>query len=411
MAEPAVASAPRQARTSRLSTEMCLYLVGPVTALITTPVIARALGPEDRGRYGLIMAGVSLALSFSYFGQAEVLLGRAKSGSWPFRHARAVVACTATIATLTCLFLLWPVASPYVVVIAVLPLPLLAFSNLWRARAITLQRTFAVAAVQGVAGIARFSLILTALAFERLDLAVVLIAAQWTTAVAAVVLTNRRSQRAESPRDTSREGSGLGSAVAGGAAIVAVDILLAVGVSGPPFVLAAFSDLDNVGTYTACASLAAALMVVSGVMKNRVQASLFSESGRFRREMVTLGVLVGVIASGGIIGGGVAADLMFGSEFDEAGTVLRILVIATCLQMLQDVAMGVLIVFGHRRLMISIALFSALCMGSLMIWLVPMYGAVGASISLMVAVALSASFAVLKSLSVERRSKYASIDD
>src|SRR4051794_38334544 len=85
---PTEASDMPPVRSFKRPVELLLYAVSPLATLITAPLLARSLGVEGRGYYGVALTVVGFALMLSAWGQSETLLTEARRGH-DYYHAQA----------------------------------------------------------------------------------------------------------------------------------------------------------------------------------------------------------------------------------------------------------------------------------------------------------------------------------
>ena len=74
-------------------------------------------------------------------------------------------------------------------------------------------------------------------------------------------------------------------------------------------------------------------------------------------------------------------DILFGSEYEGAASVMRVLAVAAAMQMLLDVGQGMLIAAGKRGPLLGVAAVGATATILMLLLLVPHMGAVGAAVA------------------------------
>lgn len=365
--------------------ELLLYAASPVATVVTAPLLARSLGVEDRGHYGVALAVVGFALTISAWGQGETLLAQARLGRNYYRPQARLTLIGGIIMT-GCAFPLvlglgvpWPLA-----VAAVVFMPLINQTWLWRSWCIA-RGELRLPAVYGfAAAVSRgFLIVLGALAgvLGGVSAMVTTQATLALSAIGALGLYVRRTV-AGLPRLHGNYALLLRS----GGAVIAFDVCNAVTLRSDLIVLALFSGPTEVGIYAAPASLTTAALAVSFPFKARAQ-SLAIAGAPIRRLMRELGLVVAVttvVAATCVVLAEPLVRALFGVDFTDSTSVVRLLAPAAVCLVACDVAQGVLIVLARRVDLIAVGLVSAVVVCVSLVVLTPAYGADGAALALVI---------------------------
>lgn len=395
----------------RRTIEFLLYLGGPAVAIVTTPFLARGLGPDARGELGLILTVVGIATMLGNFGQAEVIVGDAKSSGPSRSSVRVAIGGGILTAVVAAVALGLSGAALDATLIACAAIPFIVASGLWYGLAIAARDTTRPAFASGVAALWRLALIpLLALA-ALLTLANAIAVLQFAIVIGAVVaLLPYARSAARLPHGPSSRS--VRSALRAGAPVVVFGLITAVTLRADLFAVALQGDPTALGTYAAVVALGQAGLAVSAHFKARVQAAVQSESDVLRRVVREWAPLVGLCAAG-ILGAAVLAqpiaDVFFGPEYPGAADLLRFVALSASVQLMLDVVHGLLTVLGMRRQLVVTASIGAATTVLLLALLVPALGPIGAALATAAAAAAASlvggafSFRALRALRVRER--------
>ena len=373
------------ARSFRLT--ILSYLLVPLTALVTGPLLAHALGPEGRGKLAAVLAPLALANIVATFGFQEAatyFVARAEISSR--RIARLAVVCSVAAGALAALvlFLLAPtmlVNAPDMVV----PLQLLALSL-----PVTIGFAGARGVVSGTQAFGRVSMERGAGSVGRLlvlGLMVVTVGLTATNAAtvsvivpiaASLVLIGPALQRTGGdaplrlPRflDYSLHAS-IGTI--GGILILQLDQAL----------MTPLSTTEQLGFYAVAVSLASLpAAAVQGVRDVVFSYSSVASDPQLVARSTRVSVAVGlpVVLIGALLCNPVV-PFLFGADFEPAVTMARVLLVAVLPNTVSSVMGAGLMSVGRPRVRSAILMGGAALTVLLIIALVPHYGGDGAAIA------------------------------
>lgn len=372
--------------------ELALYAASPAATLLTAPLLARALGPEARGQYGVAMAVVGFALTISAWGQGETLLKEARHGRSNLRTQSRLTLIGGGIATVIAAIAMIPLGVPIPLAIAAAALiPVLNQAVVWRAWAVSRRELRLPAIYNALSAVLRVAVLLGVAAFGALDGLSAMIVTQVTLALMATVTIGRYAR--SSFASSSGSSASIGNLLRTGGAVILFDAFNAVTIRSDLIILPLTVSAHEVGLYAAPASLTTAALAVSLPFKSRAQAIAISgpQPVRLVRE---LGILLGLGAAGIIAAfalAGPVVSVAFGSQYDGSIPILRLLAIATVGLVACDVAQGVLVVLSIQRDLIIVGALSAAIVGGSLLLLCPLLGGVGAAIALIIGYSVSAA--------------------
>ena len=380
--------------------EVLLYGAAPIATVVTAPVLARALGPVERGQYGLAIAVSTFAMTLGAWGQAETYLSAARDGRFGYRQQSRIALVGGVLAAVAVLAALVALGLPVVLAaIAAVWIPLLNQTNLWRSVAVAGGR-LRPPAVAGLLGALLRVVLIGALALlAALDAVSAVIATQVALTIAAALTVLPAARRVQAA--SRHSASPMRRLLASGGAIIAFDVLNAIALRSDLIVLQLTSTAQQLGVYAAPASLTTAVLGLSIAFKSRMQAAAVRGDGlhAVRRDAVVvlaLGVLGAVVLL--LIAPGLV-ELLFGPAYTGSVVPLRILGFAAVGLVMFDLAQGVLVVLAERRALIGVGAVSAGTTLLALLLLAGPFGAVGAASACAIAygvAAVSAWLAVLR---------------
>lgn len=371
--------------------ELSLYGIVPVATLVTAPILAHGLGPDGRGQYGVAIAVAQFVGTLGNWGQAEIFLSRARTGTDYYRmHSRitwfgGVIASVVSLVVMMALHL--PLAAAMVTAIWV---PVGAQVGLWRAASIA-QGELRPPAIDGASGsVLRVAALASLAALGLLSVNTSLFASQAALAVGSILTVGIATRR--SGFKARKEGVAARTLVASGTGIIAFNLLHAVTLRSDIIVLQLTASPTEVGLYAAPAGLTGAALALSMAYRPRVQAALFSEAP-FRGitnnclQVFALGSVATIVMWAVAP---FAVSILFGSSFDGAVPIMRILVFAIVPLLMVDLTFAALIVLGHQRDLLIVAAGGAILnLGALSI-LCSLWGASGAALATVISNSLAA---------------------
>lgn len=391
-------------RLSRLL-ELALYGAPPLATLLTAPLLARTLGPEDRGLYGVATTVCAFALTVSAWGQAEVYMSNAASGRSGIRRPSRIALAFAVPVTALTLFALLALRVPLGATIATVCLiPVLSQANLWRAAAVVFRRFRAAALTGATSAGLRTGGLYGAVLPDALNLTTAILITQASAAIAAFLTVGRSTRH----HDTSEDAS-YPALVRSGAAVILFDCFNAICLRSDLIVLQVTQSALQVGYFAAPASLSTAFLGLTAGVKARMQVSVV-ERKPSREVFRTLGVVVGVAAIGAIALAAMAAlvvNVLFGAAYEQSIPVLRVIAFSAFGLIAFDLAQGVLVVLGARRTLIAVSAATATIVLTLLFVLTPPFGAVGAAFATAIAYIVSATAAWIAAARLLRRREHA----
>lgn len=364
--------------------EILLYCAGPLAIFLTAPILARGLGPAGRGELGVAQSVASFALALGTLGQAEVLLADRRNGNGNLRVSGNIAmfggVSSAIIAAISlfCMGIDMPV-----IIAAVILIPVLSQSQLWRSVAISKQALRAPALNNFYGAVFRVILLGLLAITPFLSPSSAMMALQISAAIAAFISLRtfaRRSTRSEP--QASKKGTYRSNLVRG-LPLIAFSLLTSITLRSGIIALQVFSDPVSVGIYAGASSLSMAVLSISGAFKSRVQAAVFLPNSRLRvqRELILV-TGVGVAgASVAILSAPWIVRILLGPEFVSAIPLLKILALSCIGLLLLDSIHGLLAAMGKRQAMVIVGAIGASSTVISLVFLVPTLGATGAAIS------------------------------
>lgn len=374
----------------------------PLSSILTGPLIARALGPADRGAMAAVVVPISLANLLFTAGLPESLTffvskRRMSSG----RALRIAVGAGAGIGL--------AVALGMIALTPVLLVRYPAYHPVFMVLLFTLPLSIGFAAVRGIAAaLRRFDLVLAERASTALVRtgAIVLLAlvgllsvvnAAAVTVVAGVVgsffllRALRRPQPAEGVEPNSRRVASFAFAAAvgtiGSVLVLRLDQALMVPLVAP----------RQLGFYAVAVSLAELPLALSAAMRDVVftvssAADDISYAAQACRRTL---VIVGVTCLGGVLVAPLLLPLLFGSAFAPAVAVTQVLFAGTLLSAVTSVLGAGLLSAGRAMYRSAILLGGAVLTIPLVIWWASHGGALGAGLASVATYAVMAAGTVL----------------
>ena len=357
----------------------------PVIALVTSPVLARALGPEGRGEVAAISAPLTLAESVAAWGlplAAAYFVAKGASNKRVFNLAFPIALLAGTLSFLT-LFLLAPVllssephlvglfraVSAYIVLVAVIGLIRGIRNGEERYSLLSLERW--------IQAISRLVLILVLAAVGHLTTtSAVLINVGCALLAALVLLSSRKTKRRQEPSALSRATlvkysfSSWGTQIAS-AANARLDQAL----------LILFVSAQQLGFYVVAAMAVELPMTLFNAMQRVVigSGSAAGKAHRIARAARFSSVLVVVIAAAGIPIAPHFVHLLFGSAFDSSIPLLQILLLGVIPWGLGQVLTGGLVAVGAAKFASRAEFFSLILTAAGIVFLTPEYGVTAAA--------------------------------
>jgi O-antigen/teichoic acid export membrane protein len=387
--------------TRRLA-ELLGYGLGPLVAMITTPLLARELGPAGRGDLAVVLAVSGLVLVFGELGQPELFMRSHRKSDYRVRagFSAALLGCAVAggCGFIYCMVTGLPVV---VALIGLLPIPGFVLSDMWRVHRLINgdTRTPTLAAV--LLAVSRLVCFMTAYLTGCMTLVVVLLiyqatqtlsplAVSWWVEKRATSVWGEVAQRVAPPRVVvahARAGLIMWVFHAATAVTLRIDVLL----------LAALSGSRAVGIYAAAVGLSQSVLSVSIVFRNRLQALVLTRAGSSMifREVRLIAVLVLIPVLLVMFFASSIQHLLLGDAFVDAGPILRIMALAAVGQLLMDLAQGLLIALGEMRALVVNAYTGAALTALALAVLIPRYGAIGAAWASFVAYSAVGSLGLL----------------
>jgi len=388
--------------------ELGLYATAPLAALVTTPILARALGPEDRGLLGVSVAVCSIAAMVAAWGQAESMLNGLRHNDAHLGASGRVLRLSAPIGAVGALALMILLGvPPLAALVSAVFIPLVAVGAVWRSVAVARQDTTHVAAASGLAATLRVVVIMglaLAGALTLVSSSATLQAALALGTLLALLPSAQRHYRSRPPAHYPRRATPLVGEFRAAMPYVAFGSLTAVTLRADVLVLQVFASPHDVGVYAACAALGQAGLAVSGYFKTRAQATLFSGQGAHatRRELF----LAATISSGAVALVAVASEpitsALLGDQFQGATQVLRFVALSSWSVMMLDIVQGLVTAGLSRDKLLNLAAVGAVVTLTCLLVGVPAWGAPAAA----AAVAMGASAAVAVGLRMLRRAAF-----
>ena len=374
-------------RSPRRTIEFLLYASGPVVAIVTTPFLARGLGPDARGLLGLILTVTAIATMLGNLGQAELLAADGRSKG-PSRVSVGVGLAGGLVAGMLAGVVLGAAGvDPASTVIASLAIPFLVAVGLLNGLAIAARDTVRPAIGNWIAAAVRLVLIplLAVTALLSLPNAVAILLFGFVLGASVALLPYAPAALRLPPRPASRS---LGSTLRAGSSVVAFGAITAVTLRADLFAVALLGDPVALGTYAAVVAVGQAGLALSAHFKSRVQAAAHPGTDTRRRVAAECAPLLGLCATA-IIGAVFLAEpvaaALFGPEFPGSADLLRVVAFSASAQLVLDVVHGLLMVLGLRRQLVLTASIGAVTTLALLAVLVPPFGPIGAALATAVA--------------------------
>lgn len=371
--------------------ELFLYAVSPLATLITAPLLARELGPTERGQFGVAMAVGTFALTLAAWGQAEMYLSEAQSGRFSTRQqSRITWVGGVIVAVLSTIALIVLGIPPLTAVLTSVWVPLLAQANVWRAVCVALGHLKQPALFNAGGPALRVVALLGLLVVGWLGLNTAVTATQLALAVAAFVTMWWVVRRI--PLSVQLDAVSVSSLLRGGGSIITFSLLNAITLRADLVVLQIFATPTEVGLYAAPASLTTAALALSGAFKSRLQAATSStrSGATVAREAVPVLVLGLAGAVVLVFIAPLLVDVFFGAEYAGSVVLLQLLGFATVPLLMMDLAHGLLVVLGQRQNLIAAGAAGAAAVVLALLALTPPLGAVGAAIACVVGYSVAA---------------------
>ena len=368
--------------------EALFYLSAPLAALVTTPYLARALGPADRGLLGVGLAVASVAVMMGALGQAETYLSNFRQGEDSYRTAVLIARVCGIVAGFLAFATMVGLGLPISVAILLsLWVPLLGEANIWRSAAIGRSNTNRPALANAIASLIRLILIPTLAILSVLSLEVAASLMQGALFVGSLLAMGLYATRV-GPHASSRASlESTRAAAKSGLRFVLFGAITAITLRSDVIVMQVFSSPTEVGTYAAAIALAQSGLALSGYFRGRAQVAIISSEPLRGVVRETAGLLMcGALAVVVVIAAAEPiADVLFGPEYLDAAVILRVVALAAVGQMLLDLVQGLLIVQGQSRQLVIIAGVGASIALIGLFALVPVWAGIGAAVAVSVA--------------------------
>ena len=373
--------------------ELLLYGVGPITTLATAPILAHGLGPAGRGQYGVAIAVATLVATSGSWGQAEVFLMRSRSGTDHYRlHSRITWVGGAT-ASVVCVFVLLALGLPLsTALVTAVWIPILTQTGLWRSASIARGQLKLPALDSALGSLLKVASLAALAAVTLLSVDSSIFAYQGTLALGSLVTVGLASWRSGLARQ--RRATRLRPLLISGTGIIAFNLLHAVTLRADVIVLQLVAAPAEVGLYAAPASLTTAALALSIAFKPRVQAAALAAAPF--RGIARNCVLCFALAAVGTVALWLATPfvvpILFGSQFDGAEPLTRMLAFAIGPLLMVDLIFAALIVLGRQRDLLLVAAGSALLNLMALGVMCPLWGAYGAAVANVVSYSLATAF-------------------
>jgi len=370
--------------------ELLLYCVAPITTLATAPILAHGLGPAGRGQYGVAIAVATLAATLGSWGQAEVFLSRSRSGTDHYRMHSRISWVGGLVASVICVFVMLALGLPLsTALVTAVWIPVITQVGLWRSASIARRQLKPPALDSASGSILKVCSLAVLAALTLLTVDSALFVYQGMLALGSLLTVGLASWR--SGLRTQKRTIGLRPLLIGGTGIITFNLLHAVTLRADVIVLQLVASPTEVGLYAAPASLTAAALALSAAYKPRVQAAAFSTAP-------LRGILLNClqVAALGAIGSAtlwlatpLAVTLLFGSRFQGAEPIMRMLSFAIVPLLMVDLIFAAFIVLGRQRDLLVVAAGSALLNVVALCVLAPLWGAHGAALATVLSYSLA----------------------
>ncbi len=385
--------------------ELLAYATPALLALAAAPILARALGPADRGVFAIALVAFAFGQNLGNFGQAEQFAADLRNAERLRVLSKGLVTASASIlAAVSAYLVLRLLEVEFCTALAVaVSIPTASFGLMLRTYAISRGDTFLLGVFEAALP-----------AFIRLGLIILLFVAGALTVCAATVVTmftvflgyslvffilvrNKYLNFSPEPnwtRDKKTFLADLRYNLAGGLPAFGFKLNFLVMLRADIFILGAMSSPDQLGYYAAVSAVTDTAFAVSGAFKNRIQAAAYGKEG-FKRIVRELSVLTGLLLPVvflGVVFAEKFVRLLFGDEFSPAVPALQVLVVASVALILTDCGQGLLAVLGQRRAMFTSSLGATAIAILTSLLMVPTWGALGAAVSSLIAYSALALF-------------------
>ncbi len=379
--------------------ELGLYLLAPIAIFVTSPFLAQGLGPAERGVLGVVQSVASFAAAAGALGQAEVLIDDLRRGDASLRRRGAVSFTGALVAcALGCIVATSLGVPLHVAVIALLFVPVINQSQMWRSFAISRGRLALPGAANAAAAVIRTVSIYLLFCAGLLTAASAIASIQGALALGAVLFLGVYFYRARAvDKATSDSDQSVFDLIRRGSPILAFTVLTTITLRADVIVLSVLSTPEQLGVYAATSALSMAVLSVSGAFKTRAQAAAFSADPR-RAVFVEVAVVAGVGFVGALLAVWLApllVSVLLGEGYESAIPLLRVLGFASALLMILDVVHGLLAVLGARVWMIAVSCVGAASALGLLFALVGPFGAMGAAWASLLSYGLASVFGLV----------------
>ncbi|WP_299033040.1 oligosaccharide flippase family protein [uncultured Pseudokineococcus sp.] len=381
----------------------------PAAALLTGPLLARALGVEDRGAVAAVLAGLTLATFLAPLGIQEAIVFHLGRRTVDVRRARRVsfeaalvlgTAGAAVLALLAPLILRDAPEHVDLLRMVALTIPPAVLIACWRGMAAAQQRFDLTATERWLLGAGRILLILPLFLAGALTVET----AVWAGALLPVLAMLALVPALRAPKGRSDVGvrESRRRLLAYSARSAPGTLLTTLSTRLDQILLASLAGVGPLGLYAVAASLAeiplqganAVRDVVFATSSSRDDPTLIARSARL---MV---VVVLPVAGAGILLAPVVLPLLFGEDFAGAVPLAQVLLVALVPQVLGSLFIVGLLGLGRPGLRSWLQVGSNLVQVVLLLVLIGTGGALGAAVAVLVARILTTStFAVAFALS------------
>ncbi len=301
-------------------------------------------------------------------------------------------------ASIVCALIMLMLDLPWSVTLATIVwIPVLTQTGLWRSVSIARNRLKEPALDSALGPLLRLSALATLAALSLLTVESALFVFQGALVIGSLLTVGLASWRSGLRR--LRRAAGAIPLLRSGTGIIAFNLLHAVTLRADLIVLQLVASPTEVGLYAAPAGLTTAALALSTAYRPRVQAAAFSPSpmrGILRNclQVVALGS-VGTVALW--LAAPMVVSVIFGSSFQGAEPIMRILVIAIVPLLMVDLVFAALIVLGRQQDLLVVAGGSALLNVVALCVLCPLWGAYGAALATVISYSLATAlgFAIL----------------
>jgi O-antigen/teichoic acid export membrane protein len=373
--------------------ELLLYSVAPIATLGTAPILAHGLGPAGRGQYGVATAVATLVATLGSWGQAEIFLSRSRSGTDHYRMHSRISWVGGLTASVVCAFVMLALGLPQsTALVTAVWVPVLTQVGLWRSVSIARSRLKPPALDSALGPLFRVVALAALAALTLLTVDSALFAVQATIALGSLLTVGLASWR--SGLRTQRPAIGALPLLLSGTGIIAWNLLHAVTLRADVIVLQLVAAPTELGLYAAPASLTTAALALAVAYRPRVQAAAFSAAplrGILRNCLQV--IALGAIGSATLwLATPLVVSILFGSRFEDAEPLMRMLVFAIVPLLMVDLIFAALIVLGRQRDLLVVAAGSAVLNVVALCVLCPLWGAYGAALATVLSYGLATVF-------------------